>query len=381
MAHIHGTFEPAFAGVADALSEQIDAGEELGGSIVVDIDGDIAVDIWGGAANAESGAPWERDTIVNVWSTTKTVTNLAALICHERGLLDVYAPVAEYWPEFAANGKEKVAVRHLLSHTSGVPGFDQPGLVDDLYDWERATSRFAAQAPWWEPGTASGYHALNQGHLVGEVVRRVSGKSLKQFVKDEIADPLGADFQIGAIESDWSRIAPVIPPPPLSLEGIDPESIAVRTFTSPFADANAANTPEWRRADIGAANGHGNARSVARILSVISRGGTVDGVTLLSPKTIDLIFDQQSNGIDYVLGVPVTFGIGYGLANQTMIPYFPADTRLAFWGGWGGSVILMDLDRKVTVSYMMNKMGPGVVGSDRAEKYVTAIYQSLDKDA
>ena len=187
------------------------------------------------------------------------MTSLAALMLVDRGELDVDAAVAKYWPEFAANGKQDVLVRHLLSHASGVSGLDQPAVMPDLYDWDQATSRMAAQAPWWEPGTASGYHALDFGHLIGEVVRRISGKSLKQFVAEEIAEPLGADFQIGAAESDWGRIANVVPPPPLpfDLEALDPASPVVRTFTGPPIAAEDANTPGWRHADIGAVNGKG----------------------------------------------------------------------------------------------------------------------------
>ena len=184
------------------------------------------------------------------------------------------APVARYWPEFAAAGKDGVWSA-TVSHSSGRVRAGAAAVVEDLYDWPTATSRMAAQAPWWEPGTASGYHALNYGHLVGEVVRRVSGKTLKQFVAEEIAGPLGADFQIGAAEADWGRIADVVPPPPLPLdfEALGPDSLTVKTLTGPFTEADAANTPGWRRADMGAVNGHGNARSVARIMSVVARGG------------------------------------------------------------------------------------------------------------
>jgi CubicO group peptidase (beta-lactamase class C family) len=173
-----------------------------------------------------------------------------------------------------------------MSHSSGVSGLDQPAVAEDLYDWTAATSRMAAQAPWWPPGTASGYHALNYGHLVGELVRRISGKTLEQFVAEEIAGRLGADFRIGAAESDWARIAPVVPPPPLPFDfgALDPASPTVRTLTGPLVSAEVANTPGWRRADIGAATGHGNARSVARIMSVVARGGEVDGVRLLGDE-------------------------------------------------------------------------------------------------
>lgn len=371
---VHGTCSQSFEPVRAALAENLASGAELGASIVIDVDGETVADLWGGYADEARRTPWEQDTITNVWSTTKTVTNLAALMLVDRGELDVHAPVARYWPEFAANGKQDVQVRHLLSHNSGVSGWDKPFSTQDMYDWEKATSRLASQAPWWEPGTASGYHALNQGHLVGEVVRRVTGKPLKQFVAQEIADPLGADFQIGALERDWGRIADVVPPPPLPFDmaSIDPQGPMFKTMTGPVPDAAAANTPGWRNADMGACNGHGNARSVARILSAISRGGAVDGIRLLSPSTIDLIFEEQSSGPDLVLGVPLRFGIGYGLPNET-IPYLTGE-RICFWGGWGGSIIAMDLDRRMTISYMMNKMGPGIIGSDRSEAYVRAIY-------
>jgi CubicO group peptidase (beta-lactamase class C family) len=378
MANVSGTCDGRFEEVQRELAESLDSGEELGASIALDLDGDVVIDMWGGYRDEAGTQPWAADTITNVWSTTKTVTSLAALMLVDRGQLDVDAPVADYWPEFAAAGKEGVLVRQLMSHMSGVSGLDQPAVVADLYDWDKSTTRFAAQAPWWEPGTASGYHALNYGHLVGEVLRRITGKSLKRFVAEEIAGPLGADFQIGAVESDWDRIAPVVPPPPLPFDfgALPADSPTVRTLTGPLADASNANTPEWRGADIGAANGHGNARSVARILSVISRGGEVDGVRLLRPETIELIFREQANGVDVVLGVPLRFGIGYGLPQLDILPYVP-DEKICYWGGWGGSVIIMDVGRKMTISYMMNKMGPGIIGSERSAKYVSAIYKSL----
>ena len=376
-AEVKGTCSGRFEAVRDALAERLASGDELGASIVINVDGEIEADMWGGFRDEARTVPWTEDTITNVWSTTKTITNLAALMLADRGQLDVYAPIASYWPEYGANGKQDIEVRHLLSHTSGVSGWDQPFLTEDMYDWERSTSQLASQAPWWEPGSASGYHALNQGHMVGELVRRISGKPLKRFVAEEIAGPLGADFQIGAAERDWHRIADVVPPPPLpfDMDAIDVQSPAFKTMTGPVPDAAAANTSDWRGADMGACNGHGNARSVARIMSALALGGEVDGIRLLSQKTIDVIFDEQSNGVDLVLGVPLRFGIGYGLPILETVPYLP-DERICFWGGWGGSVIVMDLDRRMTISYMMNKMGPGVIGSDRSEAYVRAAYSA-----
>jgi len=378
MADLHGRCDERFGAARDALERNLDSGEELGASLVLDIDGELVIDVWGGFRDEDRTVPWTRDTITNVWSSTKTVTSLAALMLVDRGLLDVDAPVAAYWPEFAAAGKQDILVRHVMSHASGVSGLDQPAVADDLYDWDKATSRMAAQAPWWEPGAASGYHALNYGHLVGELVRRVTGRTLKQFVADEIAGPLGADFQIGAAEADWDRIADVVPPPPLPFDfaAIPQDSPTVRTLTGPAVEAQTANTPGWRRADIGAANGHGNARSVARVMSVVARGGEVDGVRLLGQDTIDLIFREQQSGPDLVLGVPLRFGIGYGLPRRDLLPWLPEE-KICFWGGWGGSMIIMDTGRRATISYMMNKMGAGIVGSERADAYGQAIYDAL----
>ena len=380
MATVSGTCDVRFKVVQEALEENLASGEELGASIALDLDGQLPVDLWGGWRDEARTRPWEQDTIVNVFSTTKTVTSLAMLTLMSRGQLDVYAPVARYWPEFAAAGKEAVEVRHLLSHTSGVSGLDQPATIEDLYDWERSTTRMAAQAPWWEPGTASGYHLLNFGHLLGEVLRRITGRTLKAFVAEELARPLGADFQIGASERDQGRIAPVVPPPQMDfdLAAMDPASPAVRTFTGPPGDPNVANTAAWRAADIGAGNGHGNARSVARLLSPISLGGTATGTHLLSTEAVTTIFDRQSDGVDLVLGLPLRFGIGFGLPVRESTPFIP-EGQVCFWGGAGGSLIVMDLERRMTFAYMMNKMDGEVrIGSPRAEAYLRAVYAALD---
>jgi len=378
---VHGHWDNRFDKVADALGRAITDGEEIGAAIAVDIEGELVVDIWGGHADADRTIPWGEDTIVNVWSSTKTVTALAALILIDRGLLDPFAPVAKYWPEFGANGKQDIEVRHVLSHTSGVSGWDAPFTFEDLYDWEKATSRLAGQAPWWPPGTASGYHMLNLGHLIGEILRRITGTSLKDFVRQEIAEPLGADFQIGARPEDDDRIAELTPPPPLEipLDVLPADSPMRKTFSAPVTDADMAalaHTTGWRRADIGAANGHGNARSLARALSPISLGGKANGVQLLKPDTIDLIFDEQSNGIDLVLGAPLRWGIGFGLPQRDTFPHLP-DERICFWGGFGGSMIAMNPDRRTTAAYVMNKMGAGLFGSERTNRYARLIYDAL----
>ena len=377
---IEGTVPERFTKVADALARSIDDGTDVGGSVAIVVDGEMVADFWGGYADEGRTAPWQRDTIVNVWSTTKTMSALTALVLADRGLLDLDAPVADYWPEFAANGKAGVLVKHVLSHTSGVSGWAQPVTQDDVYDQDRSAAILAAQPPWWDPGTASGYHAINQGHLIGELVRRITGRTLGAFFRDEVAGPLDADFHIGLAAEHDARVSPVIPPPPLDLDlagEIDMDSPAMKTFTGPPVDANHANTEAWRRAEIGAANGHGNARSVARIQSVVSNGGTVDGVTLLSPGTIDRIFEVQADGIDLVLGIPLKFGIGYGLPVVETIPYLPDDGRICFWGGWGGSVIINDLDRRMTLAFMMNRMAAGIIGGPTAEALLTEVYAQV----
>ena len=382
MATVHGVCDSRFKLLRDAMEASLASGDELGASIAIDLDGETVVDLWGGWRDeARSTNRGSEDTIVNVWSTTKTVTSLAMLMLVARGDLDVYAPVARYWPEFAAAGKEAVEVRHLLSHTSGVSGLDQPAVVEDLYDWETSTSRMAAQAPWWEPGTASGYHALNYGHLLGEVLRRITGMHLKQFVAEEIAGPLGADFQIGAATADSSRISarrcrrrpcrstwtPWIRPAP------------------PFAPSpGRRSTPRWptragwRAADIGGANGHGNARSVARMLSAVTLGGQVGGrpAPVAGGHRADLRRASPTASTSCWVS-RCALASGTACLKSELIPYVPTG-RVCFWGGWGGSVILMDLDRRMTFAYMMNKMAPGIIGSDRAETYVRTAYAALD---
>jgi len=381
-----GTYDPRFAALADLLHARVEDGTERGASLCVIQDGEVLVDIWDGWFDRESTVPWERDTITPVWSTTKAMTNLAALVLVDRGQLDLDSPVATYWPEFAAAGKDRVTLAHLLGHTSGVPGWDQPVTVDDLYDWDRSTAMLAAQAPWWEPGTASGYHLLNQGHLVGEVVRRVTGVTLGQFFAKDVAGPLEADFHIGLDPSDDDRVSPLTTPrrPDADLPD-DPSGIALRTFTAPFLPAKEANTARWRRAELPALNGHGNARSVARIQALISHGGEVDGVRLLSEQTIERIFDVQASGTDLVLGVPVTFGTGWALPSPGSMPSV-ASGRRCYWGGLGGSVVVNDLDRRLTVAYAMNRMVletvPGTrlarpCGDSRSDAYLAAIESAL----
>ncbi|MFJ2261947.1 serine hydrolase domain-containing protein [Streptomyces sp. NPDC087844] len=379
MVTVEGTSTARFEPVRAALAAHLESGEELGASIAIDVDGVMEVDLWGGHADAARTVPWHRDTLVGLWSTTKTLSSLAALVLVDRGALDLDRPVAHYWPEFAARGKEDIEVRHVLAHTSGLSGWQQPFTVDDLYDWPTASARLAGQAPWWKPGSASGYHVQTQGQLVGELVRRVSGRTLTEFVDTEIAGPLGADVQIGAREADWPRIAPLVPPSQLldMPADLDPEALFTKTlFGSPARDEH-VDTPRWRRAELGAVNGHGNARGMARALSVISRHGEANGLRLLSTDTVDRILDVQADGIDLFLGVPVRWGIGYALTDPRTMPHMPTG-RVCFWVGRGGSIVVMDLDRRITFAYTMNRLGDGLLGSERTHCYLKHVYEAFD---
>ena len=377
MSGIQGRLPDDFSVLGDLLESSLAAGTDLGASVSVTVDGETVVDIWGGWADTARTTPWERDTITNVWSTTKNMMFLSALVLADRGELDFYAPVARYWPEFAQNGKEGVEVRHLMSHSSGVSGLEPPCSMDDLCDWEGVTAKLASQAPWWEPGTQSGYHALTQGHLIGEVMRRIDGRKLGRFFAEEIAGPLDADFHIGLDPSEFGRVSNVVPPgvPPMDLDDVDPSTPMYKTFTGPEPVADASWTDAWRMADIGAANGHGNARSVARVQAVVANGGAVDGVRLLSPATIDTIFDEQANGIDLVLGRPVRLGMGYGLYSDETLPFLP-ESDYCHWGGWGGSLSIVDVRRHISFAFVMNVMSGDSANDFRAANLASAVFGS-----
>ena len=373
MADIQGIWDPQYEGVATALAASLDAGTDTGASVAVMIGGDPVVDIWGGTVDEAGTAPWVEDTLVNVWSMTKTMTFLCALMLADRGELDFYAPVSRYWPEFSAGGKEAVEVRHLMAHTAGLPGWDEPMKPEDLADWERCTSLLAAQTPWWEPGTASGYHLVTQGYLVGEVIRRITGVSVGKWFASEVAEPLGADFFIGLPESEEGRVSIVIPPPPMDLENMKPSEILIRAATNPPLDATYPRQRWWRAAEIPAANGHGNARSVAMVQSIIAGRGEARGVRLLSEQGCDRVFDEQISGIDLILGYDLRFGMGYGLSSSLM----PMGPRACYWGGYGGSLIVMDQDAELTICYAMNRMGDAIMGDLRGFGIVAAAVAGL----
>lgn len=373
---VHGICRAGFEPVREALVANFEKGLELGASVAVTRDGETMVDLWAGDADPK-GTPWAEHTIVNVYSTTKTMAATCVLMLADRGLVDLNAPVADYWPEFKQNGKEDVLVRHVMSHSAGLCGFDPPlESVEELYDWDAICARLAAQTPWWEPGTASGYHAVTQGFLQGEIVRRVTGRSIGTFFREEVAEPLGADFHIGLDPSLDDRVGELVPPEgPPKVPAPEPGSVAARMSAGAALDATEPRTSPWRRAEIPAAGGIGNARSVARVHSALACGGSIDGVKLMSPAGVERVLEEQTRGHDLVLGLPIVFGMGFGI-NDASFPISP-NPRAFFWGGWGGSLAIIDLDARVSIAYVMNRMEADLMGDQRGGTVVAAAFQSL----
>lgn len=364
MTEIHGHCDDAFTAVRDQFARNFDDGLEVGASVCITRDGEDVVDLWAGQADTE-GRPWEKDTLTNVWSTTKTMSAIVMLVLADRGIVDLDAPVAEYWPEFGANGKGGVLVRHVLAHTAGLPGWDPAISPEDLYDLDVSSRNLEAQSPWWEPGTRNGYHLLTQGHIEAEIVRRVTDESLGSFFRREVAEPLGADFHIGLPESEEHRVAELVVSGKASIAALsgDGDSIGRKAALSCPLTGLEPNTREWRASEVPAAGGQGNARSVARVHAALANGGTLDGFELLSAGMIERIFEEQAHDVDLILGMKMRLGIGFGLMNET-IPLSP-NPRSCFWGGWGGSLAVIDLDTRTSFAYVMNKMSPALAGDLR----------------
>ena len=372
---IHGHVAPGFEGVRDAFAANFATDGDVGASFCATKDGEILVDLWAGVADADTGKPWERDTIVNVYSTTKTMCALTALLLADRGALDFARPVAHYWPEFAANGKAAVTVAQLMSHSAGLSGWKEKISKDDLYDWDKATALLAAQAPYWEPGTAPGYHAMTQGYLVGEVVRRIAGVSLGTLFRTEIAEPLGADFHIGLPASEDARVATLIPPPVgQGIADMTDRPLTANMASNPAINPLETRTRAWRAAEMPAANGQGNARSVAVVQTLVANGGVSGGKRILSEAGVRRALESQIQGDDLVLGIPVHYGLGYGLPGGQMP--FP-NPNSCYWGGYGGSLVINDLDARTTFAYVMNKMAGTTVGDMRAFRLAMAMWQGL----
>jgi CubicO group peptidase (beta-lactamase class C family) len=366
-----------FAALRPTFEGNFAAETDIGASVSVRVADETVVDLWGGSADAAGTKPWVKDTIVNVYSTTKTMTALTALFLADRGLIDFAAPVAKYWPEFAAGGKSRVTVGQIMSHSSGLSGWREPVSKQDLYDWHRAVELLAAQEPFWEPGTSSGYHAVTMGFLVGEVVRRVTGKSMGTVFREEIAEPLGADFWIGLPPSEDSRVAELIPPPPgQGLDaGLDAMTEVQRNWiVNPLFSVDDTLTRGWRGAEMGASNGHGNARSIALVHTILANGGVANGKRFMSEAGCRKALELQIEGPDLILPAPLRIGLGFGLKND-MMPFLNDSTM--FWGGYGGSIAIIDMQNRMSFGYAMNKMAGTTTGDLRALGLFMGALQAL----
>jgi CubicO group peptidase (beta-lactamase class C family) len=399
MSEIHGTVAPGLEPLREAFADNIESGRDVGAACAVYVDGSEVVNLWGGVADPETGRPWTEDTMVFTWSTTKGVAAICALLLVQRGELDLERPVAHYWPEFAANGKEGVTVRMVLGHRVGLPCLDAPITYEDMLAVRPVVEALAAQKPVWEPDSRHGYHTLTFGWLVGEIVRRVTGRTIGRFLADEIAEPLGLDVYIGVPEDRHDRIARLLLPQEgeedVDMSAMDPEVLAKmgelgETLMDPnslsaramFMSAHGwdqttdLNDPRLWQSEWPSANGIMSARSLARLYAACV--SEVDGFRLLSDDTVALATSEQSAGIDAVqMGGAFSlsrFGLGFQLPIQsvpkgTMNPW---DTMLSpgSFGheGAGGSVGFADPDSRVGFGYVMNKMGASPFSSDRRRR-------------
>jgi CubicO group peptidase (beta-lactamase class C family) len=379
---IEGRSDERFAAVRAAFEANFRDRGELGAAVTVQVGDEVVVDLWGGWADPGRTRPWQRDTLVNVWSTTKGPTALCAHLLVDRGLLDLDAPVAAYWPEFAAGGKSAVLVRHLLSHRAGMAGLREPHSTAQLYDWELTTARLAAMEPWWEPGTQSGYHALTYGFLIGEVIRRITGVLPGEFLQQEITGPLGIDFTIGLPEKESDRAAELVhaqvPADSASLMAQLPPVI-LAALANPAVGAAEANSPEWRSAEIPAANGHGTARAVCALYGIVARRGLCGDRRVLSPEAAERVREGQGACRDLVLGAgfaqDTEVGLGLWLSGGNA-SYGPNPRALGH-DGFGGSCGLADPEADLSLGYVMNRMGPHVADDPRKMALIEAVYSSL----
>jgi len=382
---IEGNCDPRFERVKTAFTENFEKRNEYGAAVAVTLDGKPVVDIWAGHTDKARTLPWSRDTIANVFSTTKGMTAICAHRLVDQGKLDLDAPVATYWAEFAQAGKEKMPVRMLLNHQAGLPAIRRKLNDEDMYNWETMTSALAVQEPWWVPGASHGYHALTIGFLVGEVIRRITGKSLGAYFRDEIATPLGLDCHIGLDERDDSRCATMLaspPPPPGQVNLFEyaqqhPDSVTAYAFNNPATamKLGAVNSRAWRSAEVPAANGHTNARALARLYGALARGGELDGVKVLSPEGITRSYTEESFGKDEVLLITTRFTTGFMLTKPDD-PFGPNPHSFGHPGA-GGSLGFADPDSRIGFGYVMNKMGPYIVVDPRTRVLIDAVYASI----
>jgi CubicO group peptidase (beta-lactamase class C family) len=374
MSEVSGATAPGFEGVREAFAANLAGGQEIGAAVSAYVNGRKVVDLWGGVADPADGRPWERDTMQVVYSTTKAVTAACALLLAQRGELDLDAPVAEYWPEFAANGKERIPVRWLLTHQAGLPTLDHPISRIEAVAWDPMVEALAAQRPAWEPGTAHGYHGLTFGWLVGEVVRKASGRTIGTYLAEEIAAPLGLDLWIGLPKSEHHRVSRVIAVPPdldamarIDLDALpepmrdvmaayaDPASLTARSLLTLITPPLDHNDPDEQSAELPSTNGICTARALARFYAALI--GEVDGQRILTADTVAAATAERAAGVDRILRVPVRIGTGFGLPTPGAFWYTP--TAFGF-PGYGGSLGFADPATGLAFGYVMNHVQEGV---------------------
>lgn len=366
-ADVHGSCAPGFEALRDALSDVLARGSEVGAALAVYVDKQAVVDLWGGHEDAAKTRPWKADTIVNLYSVGKAVTAVCALRLVDAGALDLDAPISRYWPEFAQAGKAQIPVRFLLTHQAGLPAVGPALPAGALLRWDVMTAALAAQAPWWPPGECHGYHVNTQGFLLGEVIRRITGKTLGTYLRDEVAGPGGIDFFIGFGPELDGRCADMVPPPPSPETdelrrrlSVDPATLSglelmrVHAYRNPPEMFGAGiNSRQWRAAEVPSTNGHGNARAVARLYSALAGDGGLDGVHILSQDIIARASREQVYGDDVVLQRPTRFGLGFQLTMPER-RLGPSPRAFGHFGA-GGSLGFADPDARLAFGYAMNQ--------------------------
>tara|TARA_B100000214_G_scaffold14668_2_gene10143 strand:- start:1850 stop:2980 length:1131 start_codon:yes stop_codon:yes gene_type:complete len=370
---IHGTCEKKFQPVKELFQEIHQSGREVGSSFSVYKDGIPLIDIWSGYTDKEKNKEWKRDTLANVWSTTKGITALTIAHAYEQGILDYEEKVSTYWPEFASNGKEEITVGMLLSHQAGICGSNTDN-VNDYYDQEIMATELAQMEPLWKPGTASGYHSLTYGWLASELIIRLTGKTLGTYFRDEIAIPNEIDFFIGLPKSEEHRVAEMVPFPKKENQNKEMDLNVAKKFSDKGPNLlKHQNTREWRQAEIASANGQGCASGIAKLYSLV----VTDDLSkkILNNSTIQTMSEERIAGRDLVLGVVTRWGAGF-VMNMHKIIYGPVEGSFGH-SGWGGSCGFGDPVNNIGMSYVMNKMANNLAADGRSIELINKTYECL----
>lgn len=378
---IKGTVATGFEDVKEAYKSNFSRGdiyEELGSSLCVFHKGEKVVDLWAGYKNQEKTEEWTSDTTIALYSATKGITGLCMARLVEQGLLNYSDLVSKHWPEYGQNGKEETTISQILSHQSGSPGLREFTLLDDLMNWDLICDRLARQKPYWTPGEFTSYHGWTVGFLAGEIIRRVSGKTIGQFLQDEIAVPLGADVFIGMPEDKDHTAAILYKPkqqhelPPLSSL---PDFLA-SAVGNPILEPESPNRKEWRAAEMPALNGYSSAIGLAKLYEPLAENGNSSSHNYISPATIDKMTNVESSRPDAMLGMPVDWANGMVINTLDLNLYGP--NKKAFGhSGWGGAFGCADRDNRIAIGYVCNQMGPDTVGDARTPRLIKAIYNSI----